>query len=213
MRITGVESTGLFTGSAGRPLQIIRITLEGTPGDQPGGAPGSLLAGGPGIDSPGPFGLEMPPPGASRVAEIGVAVGDRHPPGAQAPVTVIAEDRALVRSLLADGRLELVGGTYNEPNTNLTGAEVTIRNAVYGVGFQRDVLGGDPRSAWMLDSFGHDPGFPGLMAAAGLTSSSWARGPFHQWGPADNARMQFPAEFEWLSPDGTRVLTAYLTNP
>jgi len=54
------------------------------------------------------------------------------------------QDRAYLRSLLADGRLELMGGTYNEPNTNLTSAESTIRNLVYGVGFQRDVLGGDP---------------------------------------------------------------------
>ena len=121
-------------------------------------------------------------------------------------------DRAAIRGLLADGRLELVGGTYNEPNTNLTSAETTIRNAVYGMGFQRDVLGADPRSAWMLDAFGHDPGFPGLMASAGLTSSSWARGPFHQWGPGDNTRMQFPAEFEWLSPDGSGLLTAYMAN-
>ena len=121
-------------------------------------------------------------------------------------------DRAFVRALLADGRAELVGGTYNEPNTNLTGAETTIRNAVYGMGFQRGVLGADPASAWMLDAFGFDPGFPGLMAQAGLTSSSWARGPFHQWGPAENARMQFPAEFEWLSPDGTGLLTAYMAN-
>jgi alpha-mannosidase len=121
-------------------------------------------------------------------------------------------DRAQVAGLLRDGRLELVGGTYNEPNTNLTGAETTIRNAVYGMGFQRGVLGGEPESAWMLDAFGFDPGFPGLMAGAGLTSSSWARGPFHQWGPAENAMMQFPAEFEWLSPDGSGLLTAYMAN-
>jgi len=121
-------------------------------------------------------------------------------------------DRAFLRSLLADGRAELVGGTYNEPNTNLTGVETTIRNAVYGMGFQRGVLGAEPASAWMLDAFGFDPGFPGLMAAAGLTSSSWARGPFHQWGPAENSQMQFPAEFEWLSPDGSGLLTAYMAN-
>jgi alpha-mannosidase len=121
-------------------------------------------------------------------------------------------DRAFLRSLLADGRAELVGGTYNEPNTNLTGAETTIRNAVYGMGFQRGVLGASPESAWMLDAFGFDPGFPGLMAAAGLTSSSWARGPFHQWGPDVNTEMQFPAEFEWLSPDGAGLLTAYMAN-
>ena len=121
-------------------------------------------------------------------------------------------DRAYLRSLLADGRVELVGGTYNEPNTNLTGAETTIRNAVHGMGFQRGVLGAEVGSAWMLDAFGFDPGFPGLMAGAGLTSSSWARGPFHQWGPDENTRMQFPAEFEWLSPDGSGLLTAYMAN-
>jgi alpha-mannosidase len=121
-------------------------------------------------------------------------------------------DREFLRSLLRDGRAELVGGTYNEPNTNLTGAETTIRNAVYGMGFQRGVLGGSPASAWMLDAFGFDPGFPGLMAQAGLSSSSWARGPFHQWGPSVNTEMQFPAEFEWLSPDGTGLLTAYMAN-
>jgi len=122
------------------------------------------------------------------------------------------QDRAFLRSLLADGRVELVGGTYNEPNTNLTGAETTIRNAVYGMGFQQGVLGAEVGSAWMLDAFGFDPGFPSLMAGAGLTSSSWARGPFHQWGPDENTRMQFPAEFDWLSPDGSGLLTAYMAN-
>ena len=125
------------------------------------------------------------------------------------------QDREDLRALMAEGRVEIVGGNYNEPSTNLTCAESTIRNAVYGIGFQRDVFGGDPRTAWMIDVFGHDPGYPGLMAAAGLTSSSWARGPFHQWGPSGaqgggNRRMQFGSEFEWLSPDGRGLLTSYM---
>ncbi|WP_248964403.1 NEW3 domain-containing protein [Sphaerisporangium perillae] len=132
------------------------------------------------------------------------------------------EDRDHLRRLLAEGRVELMGGTYNEPNTNLTSAESTIRNIVYGVGFQRDIVGGDPATAWQLDVFGHDPQFPGLIAEAGLTSSSWARGPHHQWGPmltgrdrerdgwGDPSTMQFPAEFEWLSPSGKGVLTHYM---
>ena len=126
------------------------------------------------------------------------------------------EDREDLLRLISEGRIEIVGGSYNEPNTNLTCAESTIRNAVYGIGYQRDVLGGDIRAAWMLDAFGHDPGYPGLMAAAGLTESAWARGPFHQWGPqrtvGDNLRMQFPSEFEWVSPDGAGLLTAYMPN-
>src|SRR5580692_2855318 len=305
MRITGVESTDLFQGSAVRPLQVIRVTVEPS-GDSDAGAPGTLRIEGAGAATPGPFGMTLPVAGESRSYEVAVAVTGS--PGTELPVTVIAEgggaraelvasvtaaepgwtmwmvshfhydpvwwstqgqftearlvlpdedgalpdtrsafdlvrlhlekarrdpdykfvlaevdylkphfdafphDRAFVRSLLADGRAELVGGTYNEPNTNLTGAETTIRNAVYGMGFQRGVLGAEPESAWMLDAFGFDPGFPGLMAAAGLTSSSWARGPFHQWGPAVNTEMQFPAEFEWLSPDGSGLVTAYMAN-
>ena len=312
MRVTAVQSTDLFTGSAGRALQVVRVTVVATETAEQG-VTVHLRVMGAGASTPQPFVMSLGEPGESRTGEVSVAVTAA--PGTELPVTAIAEagqdgpraelaasitaaetgwtmwmvshfhydpvwwstqgqftesklvlpdedgvlpdtrsafdlvrlhmekarrdpdykfvlaeidylkphfdafprDRAYLRSLLRDGRVELVGGTYNEPNTNLTGAETTIRNAVYGMGFQRDVLGDGvrstgPESAWMLDAFGFDPGFPGLMAAAGLTSSSWARGPFHQWGPAENTRMQFSSEFEWLSPDGAGLLTAYMAN-
>ncbi len=129
---------------------------------------------------------------------------------------VYPQDRADLRALIEQGRIEIVGGSYNEPNTNLTCAESTIRNAVYGLNYQRGVLGASPSAAWMLDAFGFDPSYPGLMAQAGMTESSWARGPFHQWGPTraagGNTQMQFPSEFEWLSPDGDGLLTSYMPN-
>lgn len=124
------------------------------------------------------------------------------------------EDRADLRRFIADGRVEIMGGTYNEPNTNLTSPETAIRNFVSGMGFQRDVLGADPATAWQLDVFGHDPQFPGMAADVGLTSSSWARGPHHQWGPMQNdgdpERMQFASEFEWIAPSGRGLLTHYM---
>ncbi len=124
------------------------------------------------------------------------------------------EDRAELRRLLAEGRVEVMGGTYNEPSTNLTGPETTIRNLVHGLGFQRDVLGADPATAWQLDVFGHDPQFPGMAADAGLTSSAWARGPHHQWGPMHSdggvQGMQFSSEFEWIAPSGRGLLTHYM---
>jgi alpha-mannosidase len=130
------------------------------------------------------------------------------------------QDRAALKRLIAEGRVEVMGGTYNEPNTNLTDPETTIRNFIHGMGFQRDVLGAEPATAWQLDAFGHDPAFPGFAADAGLTSSSWARGPFHQWGPmeksphgkGDPTRMQFPSEFEWISPSGRGLFTSYMTD-
>jgi alpha-mannosidase len=126
------------------------------------------------------------------------------------------EDREDLLGFIKAGRIEIVGGSYNEPNTNLTCAESTIRNAVYGLAYQREVLGAEPATAWMLDAFGFDPSYPGLMAAAGMRESAWARGPFHQWGPSrsagDNRLMQFGSEFEWLSPDGTGLLTSYMPN-
>ncbi|MFF7172618.1 glycoside hydrolase family 38 N-terminal domain-containing protein [Streptomyces pseudovenezuelae] len=131
------------------------------------------------------------------------------------------EERGFLRELIRTGRVEIMGGTYNEPNTNLTGAEATVRNALYGDGYQRAILGASPETAWQLDAFGHDPQFPGIMADAGVSSSSWARGPFHQWGPTlsvfgeeprDPNRMQFPAEFDWIAPSGRGILTAYMVN-
>jgi alpha-mannosidase len=131
------------------------------------------------------------------------------------------ERKADLRKLLAEGRVELVGGTYTEPSTNLSCAETTIRNIVYGIGYQRDILRGEPTTAWQLDVFGHDPQLPGYLADAGLTGTAWARGPYHQWGPvqknfgmarADASAMQFPSEFEWIAPSGRGVLTHYMPN-
>ena len=312
MRIAGVESTDLFVGTAQRPLQVMRVTLEN---DGPGGAPGgaaTVYVQGPGVADPGPFGIMGLNLGERKDFEIPVEIAAPYQPGSTRRVTVTVEtgsgrtqaeaditvaepgwtmwmvshfhydpvwwntqgqfaearlslpdeegqmpdvraafelvsahldkarkdddykfvlaeidylkpyfdafpqDRHDLRALLAEGRVEIVGGSYNEPSTNLISPEAIIRNAVYGIGFQRDVFGADPRSAWMLDVFGHDPGYPGLMAAAGLTSSAWARGPFHQWGPSGaeggNRRMQFSSEFEWISPDGRGLLTAYMAH-
>jgi alpha-mannosidase len=313
MRISGVESTDLFVGTAQRPLQVLRVTLENDgPGSAPDGA-ATVYVQGPGVREPGPFGITGLNLGERKDFEIPVEIAVPYQPGSTRRVTVTVEtaagrtqadadlivaepgwtmwmvshfhydpvwwntqgqfaearlslpdedgqlpdvraafelvtahldkarkdsdykfvlaeidylkpyfdafpqDRHDLRALLAEGRVEIVGGNYNEPSTNLISAEAIIRNAVYGIGFQRDVFGGDPRSAWMLDVFGHDPGYPGLMAAAGLTSSAWARGPFHQWGPSGvpdggDARMQFSTEFEWISPDGSGLLTSYMAH-
>src|SRR5215469_3189977 len=76
MRITGVESTDFFTGSAGRPLQIIRVSAEAD-------GPATIRVAGPGVETPVP---------ASLGEGVAVTIADHHQPGTQVPVTVIVED-------------------------------------------------------------------------------------------------------------------------
>jgi alpha-mannosidase len=137
------------------------------------------------------------------------------------------ERRAVIRELIASGRLELVGGSYNQPDTNLVDPETVLRGFEYGDDFHRGTLRAEVDTLWQLDCFGHSPQLPGLAASAGLTSAVFARGPYHPWGPwwykhADidlprphtcgrtHEGMSFPADFEWLSPDGQGVTAAYL---
>ncbi len=118
--------------------------------------------------------------------------------------------RQALHAAIRSGRAALVGGTYNELQSTLVSGEAIARNAIYGTLFQRDVLGGDGSVFWQCDVFGHDPSFPMYMAQTGHTSGAFARGPFHQWGIARDL-VNFPSEFEWVSPDGTGVLTHYMT--
>jgi len=93
------------------------------------------------------------------------------------------EDREDLLALIAAGRIELVGGSYNEPNTNLTCAESTIRNAVYGLAYQRGVLKVILRRRGCLTPSASIPPTPGSWPRPGYRVLV-ARGPFHQWGRA-----------------------------
>jgi len=87
MRITGAESTLLFTGTVGNPRQIMRVTVA----DLPSAGPVVVRAEGPGITTPQAFRIEDPEAGASGTAEVPVATAAPHGPGSMLPVRIIAE--------------------------------------------------------------------------------------------------------------------------
>ena len=91
MRIAGVESTDLFVGTAQRPLQVIRVTLENDgPGSAPGGA-ATVYVQGPGVSDPGPFGITGLNLGERKDFEIPVQVAAPYQPGSTRRVTVTVE--------------------------------------------------------------------------------------------------------------------------
>ena len=94
------------------------------------------------------------------------------------------EHRADLRRLMAEGRVELVGGTYNEPNTNLTGSrdddpQLRLRHRLPARHPRRRPA--DRLAARRLRP--RPASSPAWWPTPGSPSSAWARGPFHQWGP------------------------------
>lgn len=123
------------------------------------------------------------------------------------------ERRDDLARLMRAGRVEVVGGTWNEPDTVLPGLETIRRSFEFGLTYQRGVLGANVKTGWALDVFGHAPQFPALAAEAGLEAVALARGPFHQWGllrdgPFAEMRdvvRQHAADVSWTAPGGASV--------
>lgn len=98
-----------------------------------------------------------------------------------------------------EGRWELVGGTYIQPDTNLTGTETFVRHFLRGQKYFENRFGRRVKVAWAADSFGHSAGLPEIFAAAGIEAFSFSR-------PDNNAfPLKFPA-FWWQARSGAKIL-------
>lgn len=109
------------------------------------------------------------------------------------------EEVATFRKFVAEGRLQVVGGTDVMADANLPGGETMVRQMQYGKRFFREALGVDVTIAWALDTFGHNAQMPQLLKRAGFKSMWFSRGVPHR---------NLPAEFVWQGLDGTQI-TAY----
>ena len=106
---------------------------------------------------------------------------------------------AAIRRLVAAGRWEVVGGTYIQPDANLPGTELLLRQYVRGKRYFRDKFGAEVTAAWSADTFGYPAGFPAILHAAGIQSIACTR-------PTDAVyRLAKPA-FWWRAPGGIRIL-------
>lgn len=111
------------------------------------------------------------------------------------------EEAATLRQFLAEGRLQLVGGTDVMNDCNLPCGETTVRQILYGKGFFREALGVDVTIAWALDTFGHSAQMPQILRRAGFGSMWFSRGVPHR---------DLPSEFLWQGLDGTQISAFWL---
>ncbi|MFN8007732.1 MAG: hypothetical protein U0V70_12025 [Terriglobia bacterium] len=86
------------------------------------------------------------------------------------------EEEATFRKFVAEGRLELVGGTDIMLDVNMPSGESWVRQALYAKGYFQDKLGLDITVGWALDTFGHHAQMPQLLKLAGFKSYWFFRG-------------------------------------
>lgn len=115
---------------------------------------------------------------------------------------------AKIKDRIAEGRWEVMGGMWVEPDLNVIGAESLIRQLTLGRGYFRDKFGNvETPVLWLPDTFGFPAQIPQLMQLAGL---DWFVTNKLNW----NQFNQIPSStHRWEGLDGTRVLAHVLTTP
>jgi alpha-mannosidase len=104
-----------------------------------------------------------------------------------------------VRACVADGRWQVIGGWWLEPDCNIPAGESYVRHALYGQRYLQERFGITASTGANLDSFGHNASIPQLLRGAGMDSYVFLRPGPHE--------LPLPGPvFWWESPDGSRVL-------
>ena len=107
---------------------------------------------------------------------------------------------AEIRKRVEEGRWNIVGGWWVEPDVNIPCGEAMVRQGLYGQLTLERLLGNRARIAFNPDSFGHASTLPQIIKLQGMENYIFMR-------PAPHEKS-LPADlFWWEGADGTRVLT------
>jgi alpha-mannosidase len=103
------------------------------------------------------------------------------------------------------GRWEITGGMWVEPDCNMPGGEAFVRQRLLGQRFYLDHFGHVADIAWLPDSFGYNLNLPQIFRRSGA-KYLWAKK------IGTNKETVFPFQhFVWRSPDGSEILTSLNT--
>jgi alpha-mannosidase len=110
---------------------------------------------------------------------------------------------AEIEKRIKEGRWEVVGGMWVEPDLNMPDGESIVRQLLVGKRWYQQHYGVDVRVGWNPDSFGYTWQLPQIYKKSGVDffvtqKMSW------------NDTNQLPFKlFWWESPDGSKVLTYF----
>lgn len=105
-----------------------------------------------------------------------------------------------IRQRVAEGRWQLVGGWWIEPDCNIPGGEAFARQGLYGQRYFLEKFGVMARVGFNVDSFGHAGTLPQILKKSGIPYCNFLRPMPHEKGIPSRL-------FWWEADDGSRVLT------
>src|SRR5215470_12664521 len=109
-----------------------------------------------------------------------------------------------IEQRVREGRWEIVGGMWVEPDLNMPGGESLVRQILVGKRYFQQKFGVDVKIGWNPDSFGYNWQLPQIYKKSGIDTFvtqklMWA----HEF-------TVFPYKlFWWEAPDGSRLLTYF----
>jgi alpha-mannosidase len=108
-----------------------------------------------------------------------------------------------IKQRIKEGRWEIVGGMWVEPDVNMPDGESLVRQILVGKRWYQKEYGVDVRIGWNPDSFGYTWQLPQIYKKSGMDYFVTQK---MTW----NDTNQLPFKlFWWESPDGSKVLTYF----
>jgi alpha-mannosidase len=113
------------------------------------------------------------------------------------------EMNAEIARRIKEGRWEIVGGMWVEPDLNMPDGESLVRQILVGKRWFKQQYGVDTRIGWNPDSFGYTWQLPQIYKKSGIDYFVTQK---MAWCDTNQLPFKF---FWWESPDGSKVLTYF----
>ncbi len=129
---------------------------------------------------------------------------------AQAYAFVEQDDPELfkrVQARVKEGRWDLVGGMWVEPDGNLLSGESWARQLLYGQRYFRSTFDQTVKVCWLPDTFGYSANLPQILRQGGIDSFFTTKLNWNETNP-------FPYDlYHWEGIDGSKVIAHSFFNP
>ncbi len=108
-----------------------------------------------------------------------------------------------IKSRIREGRWEIVGGMWVEPDLNMPDGESLVRQLLIGTRAFKELYGVDVQIGWNPDSFGYNWQLPQIYKRSGIDYFVTQK---LAWNDTNPLPLKL---FWWQSPDGSKVLTYF----